>query len=108
MRVLLITLLKTRALVRSFLSFKCSGDKTSQRCFGDPARQRVSSHSLKVTLLLWLAKEKIDVHARRLLGYHLPRDALSTEIYACQCFAGPLRALFRMLQAIVLGLFNLT
>eukprot|EP00971_Amphidinium_carterae_P275405 5464603-Amphidinium_carterae.1 len=52
---------------------------------------RIKSHSLKVTLLSWLAKAGADVSVRRILGYHIDPADKSALTYSRDAMSGPLR-----------------
>eukprot|EP00971_Amphidinium_carterae_P262875 5215025-Amphidinium_carterae.1 len=53
----------------------------------------VKTHSLKVTLLSWLAKFACPHDDQSLLGYHVLRDRRSALTYSRDALAGPLRFL---------------
>ena len=68
--------------------------------------QRVTSHSLKTTLLSWTAKYGLQLPVRRILGYHLDPAAATTETYARDAMAAPLRELVVVLQKVQCGAFR--
>jgi hypothetical protein len=72
----------------------------------EPERLRsIGSHSLKATLLSWLAKFGVSPASRRRLGGHVkPGDRTMAE-YSRDELAGPLRDLDRVLTAVRLGVF---
>ena len=50
-----------------------------------------TSHSMKATLLSWIAKAGGPMKARRMLGYHTKGSDKSTLIYSRDVMAWPLR-----------------
>jgi hypothetical protein len=67
---------------------------------------RVSSHSLKATLLSWCSKFGLDISVRQVLGYHTTAANTSAAHYSRDELAGPLRKLEEVLDAIRSGLFQ--
>ena len=65
----------------------------------------VSTHSLKSTMLSWLAKRGIDTATRQLLGYHSQGLSLSMLHYSRDALSGPLRVLGGLLHEIRSELF---
>lgn len=68
--------------------------------------QRVSSHSLKRTLLSWAAKFGIDRLDRSILGYHVVPGMSSMLHYSRDEQSVPLRKLCEMLLSVRLGEFR--
>ena len=68
--------------------------------------QGVSSHSLKATLLSWMAKFGTDISKRQLLGYHVTGNQSSSLHYSRDELAEPLRELDKMLAAVRAGSFR--
>ena len=66
----------------------------------------VSSHSLKATVLSWLAKAGVAKAARRLLGGHVKPGEKSVIEYSRDGLAGPLREIDRVLEMIRKGRFD--
>jgi len=62
----------------------------------------VSSHSLKCTVLSWLAKAGTEPHHRLVLGHHSTQKG-SLETYSRDMLAAPLRALEDVLRRIRVG-----
>jgi hypothetical protein len=72
----------------------------------DPAHvSRVSSHSMRATLLSWGAKRGLMIDIRRLLGHHLPPGDLSAINYSRDAMTAPLQAVVDMLAEIRSGTF---
>ena len=72
----------------------------------DPAHvSRVSSHSMKATLLSWGAKRGLMIDIRRLLGHHLPPGDLSAINYSRDAMTAPLQAVVNLLAEIRSGTF---
>ena len=61
------------------------------------------SHSCKVTILSWLAKYGTELHVRRLVGHHLDVGAKSAETYARDSMAPAMRAVARVINAVIQG-----
>ena len=61
---------------------------------------RVGAHSLKATVLSWLAKFGVDVPTRMLLGYRRSKSEQASAAYSRDELAGPLRSLVSMLSAV--------
>jgi hypothetical protein len=66
----------------------------------------VSSHSLKATLLSWLAKAGVSLQVRQILGYHVTGSSQSALRYSRDELASPLRELDRVLEMIRSGQFK--
>ena len=64
--------------------------------------EEVSSHSLKCTVLSWLAKAGTEPHHRSVLGHHSTQKG-SLETYSRDMLAAPLRALEDVLRRIRVG-----
>ena len=62
----------------------------------------VSSHSLKATVLSWMAKAGSDPHHRTILGHH-PTQKGSLEVYSRDMLSAPLRTLEDVLRQIRMG-----
>ena len=62
----------------------------------------VTSHSLKCTVLSWLAKAGAEPHHRLVLGHHSAQKG-SLETYSRDMLAAPLRALEDVLRSIRVG-----
>lgn len=62
--------------------------------------QLFGTHSLKCTLLSWMAKAGCLMEHRNLLGYHAAGAAESSLLYARAAYSGPLRALHQLLTHI--------
>eukprot|EP00435_Cladocopium_sp_Y103_P074521 s19_g49.t1 len=60
----------------------------------------VRSHSLKVTVLSWMAKAGCSLSVRRSLGHHLDVGSKSATIYARDAMSPPLREMCRVLGMI--------
>jgi hypothetical protein len=67
---------------------------------------RVSSHSMKATLLSWGAKRGLMIDIRRLLGHHLPPGDLSAINYSRDAMTAPLQAVVNLLSEIRSGTFQ--
>ena len=65
----------------------------------------IRSHSLKVTMLSWMAKAGCSLSVRRSLGHHLDPGARSATIYSRDAMAPPLRELCRILKMVAEGAF---
>ena len=73
----------------------------------DPAELGdLGTHSLKATLLSWLAKAGLDHESRRLLGGHVSKVDGSMMAYSRDGLAGPLLKLERLVDQVRLGLFD--
>ena len=68
-------------------------------------RNVVRSHSCKVTMLSWLAKDGTELHVRRLVGHHLDVGAKSAETYARDSMAPAMRAVAQVVNAVIKGTF---
>ena len=62
----------------------------------------VSSHSLKATVLSWMAKAGSDPHHRTILGHHSSQRG-SLEVYSRDMLSAPLRTLEDVLRQIRIG-----
>ena len=60
----------------------------------------VSSHSLKATVLSWMAKAGSDPHHRTILGHHSSQRG-SLEVYSRDMLSAPLRTLRDVLRQIL-------
>lgn len=69
------------------------------------ARER-ATHSLKSTLLSWLAKFGVDRDSRKALGFHLNKADETMALYSRDMMAKPLRDLDAVLDAIRRKVFN--
>jgi hypothetical protein len=69
----------------------------------DESLDKVSTHSMKATLLSWLAKAGVDVHTRRLLGYHTTSQDEVVLLYSRDGMAAPLRELGSLLEGVSSG-----
>ena len=69
------------------------------------SRNLVRSHSLKTTVLSWLAKFGVPLPFRRTMGHHLDPAAQSAEIYARDAIAPALREAVKVLHHIQRGTF---
>jgi hypothetical protein len=65
----------------------------------------VGTHSLKACLLSWAAKAGLSPSDRKLLGNHISKADTSMVSYSRDALAGPLRALWRLLSAVMEGRF---
>lgn len=65
----------------------------------------IRSHSLKVTMLSWMAKAGCSLSVRRSLGHHLDPGSRSATIYSRDAMAPPLRELCRILKMVADGTF---
>ena len=72
----------------------------------DDRVQQITSHSLKATLLSWLAKAGASVASRRLLGGHIKPGEKSVLEYSRDGLAGPLRELVEIIASVREGRFN--
>jgi hypothetical protein len=63
-----------------------------------PANAYIGSHSLKTTMLSWLAKHGATAADRRLLGGHTDSNDVSLLTYSRDALASPLRCLAKMLR----------
>ena len=68
-------------------------------------KQRIGSHSGKVTLLSWCAKYGAEKGTRRALGYHVPLKDRSVRVYSRDYQAAPMRKLAVVLAAVSDGSF---
>ena len=68
-----------------------------QLCFTAEDLEGIGSHSLKATCLSWVAKFGVCREHRRILGYHVDISEKSTETYARDSLAAPLRSLDEVL-----------
>ena len=66
----------------------------------------IGSHSLKATVLSWLAKRGIDREVRRLLGYHIRPGDKVLEGYSRDSLAAPLRTMLEVLTEVRLSTFE--
>ena len=64
--------------------------------------EAVTSHSLKCTVLSWLAKAGTEPHHRLVLGHHSTQKG-SLETYSRDMLAAPLRAMEDVLRRIRVG-----
>lgn len=67
---------------------------------------RISSRSLKVTILSWACKWGLSADFRRMLGYHAKKDDKSMMAYSRDELAAPLRQIEEMFAAIREGAFD--
>jgi len=67
--------------------------------------QRLTSHSLKCTVLSWAAKYGLDISERRILGHHFSSTEGSAVTYSRDAMVAPLRSVQVMLAAIAAGSF---
>ena len=67
---------------------------------------KISSHSLKVTLLSWMAKSGGSMESRRLLGYHAAPGDRSLRHYSRDALSGPLAELEKVLGEVRAGKFR--
>ena len=65
----------------------------------------IGAHSMKSTLLSWVAKFGLDKPTRRMLGYHAEPKDKSVETYSRDAMAAPLRKLDEVLAAVRSGRF---
>ena len=65
----------------------------------------IGAHSMKSTLLSWVAKFGLDKPTRRMLGYHAAPKDKSVETYSRDAMAAPLRELDKVLDAVRSGRF---
>jgi hypothetical protein len=68
--------------------------------------QALGTHSLKVTMLSWMAKYGASPTVRRLLGYHVEPGDQSLLTYSRDAAAGPLRELASVLRMVRAGSFS--
>ena len=68
--------------------------------------QRLSSHSLKTTVLSWAAKAGLSIEHRRLLGHHTAPGDLSALNYSRDALSKPLEEVCRMIDSIAAGSFQ--
>ena len=59
--------------------------------------QLFGTHSLKCTILSWMAKAGCSLEHRNMMGFHASGAAESSLLYARAAYAGPLRALSKLL-----------
>ena len=71
---------------------------------GDVAN--IGSHSLKATVLSWLAKAGVNHGVRRLLGGHAKVNDLTMLEYSRDALAGPLHTVSRVMKLIDQGTFD--
>ena len=71
-----------------------------------PPTAFIGSHSLKTTMLSWLAKHGAAASDRRLLGGHTDSNDVSLLTYSRDALAAPLRCLGRMLKDVRNGHFK--
>ena len=71
----------------------------------DEAR-KYTSHSMKATLLSWIAKAGGPMKARRMLGYHSKGTDKSTLVYSRDVMAWSLRHLGKTLRLVQKGMFD--
>ena len=62
--------------------------------------ENIRSHSLKATLLSWVAKGGLSHDSRRLLGYHVSPNDKSMVTYSRDAMAGPLREMCRIVALV--------
>ena len=65
----------------------------------------IGAHSMKTTLLSWIAKYGLDKPTRRMLGYHAEPKDKSVETYSRDAMAAPMRKLDEVLAAVRSGRF---
>ena len=65
----------------------------------------IGAHSMKSTLLSWIAKYGLDKPTRRMLGYHAEPKDKSVETYSRDAMAAPMRKLDEVLAAVRSGRF---
>ena len=67
--------------------------------------RKVSSHSLKATLLSWVAKAGVPREARSVLGYHVVKGSETVLHYSRDEQASPLRLLVDVIDQVRSGVF---
>ena len=72
-----------------------------QQCLGD-----VGSHSLKATLLAWLARAAVPRESRKILGYHKAPEDKSLRSYSRDDVAAPLREMVTVIENVKTGAFQ--
>ena len=72
-----------------------------QHCLGN-----VGSHSLKATLLAWLARAGVPRESRKILGYHKAPEDRSLRSYSRDEVAAPLREMVAVIENVKTGAFQ--
>ena len=67
---------------------------------------KYTSHSMKATLLSWIAKAGEPMEAMRMLGYHSKRTDKPFLVYSRDVMAWPLRHLGKTLRLVQKGMFD--
>ena len=70
------------------------------------AERRISSHSLKSTLLSWTSKYGLSEHSRAVLARHTSKAVTATAVYSRDLLSPILRELNLVLEAVRNGSFN--
>ena len=70
-----------------------------------PPKQKLGTHSSKVTLLTWAGKFGLPKGDRRTLGYHMKAKDVVVNLYSRDAQAAPLRRLAKVEHAVRVGTF---